>query len=161
MYISDRLERLTKRLVKEQGVFPEVNKKKGTDKFIYFSDGTSSQYKNKKNFVNITDHEKDFDIEGESHFFGSCHGKNTGDGVGGTTKREMFHFCKQHIQGITNCLVKKEEIDHHDEKVAKEFNRCRRIVGTRQFHRFHDIAANKIRCYFASESNKFEDHLTA
>ncbi|KAF2890186.1 hypothetical protein ILUMI_15987 [Ignelater luminosus] len=154
MYISDRLERLTKQLVKEQGIFPEVNKKKGTEKFVYFSDGTSSQYKNKKNFVNITDHEKDFDIGAESHFFGSCHGKNTGDGVGGTTKREV-------TRGITYCLVKKEEIDHRDEKVAEEFNRCRRIVGTRQFHRFHDIAANKLRCYFASESNKFEDHLTA
>ncbi|KAF2892873.1 hypothetical protein ILUMI_13299 [Ignelater luminosus] len=106
----------------------------------------------------------------------SRYDKNACDGVGGTTKCEViraslqrtvrnqilnvdqiFNFYKEHIKGIIYFLVKKEEIDHHAEKLAQRFNRCRRIVGTRQFHTSHAIAANKIRSYFTSESNKFED----
>ena len=41
----------------------------------YFSDGAASQYKNKKNLINLTHHFEDFDIEAEWHFFATSHGK--------------------------------------------------------------------------------------
>lgn len=66
-----------------KNVAPDVKK------IVYFSDGASSQYKNKKNFVNVCHHLSDFCVEPEWNFFASCHGKNACDGIGGTTKRAV------------------------------------------------------------------------
>lgn len=37
-------------------------------KIIYFSDGASAQYKNRKNFINLSHHMQDFNIAAEWHF---------------------------------------------------------------------------------------------
>lgn len=148
-------------------------------KIIYFSDGSGSQYKNKKNFTNICKHKCDFGVEGEWHFFASCHGKNSCDGVGGTTKRvvtraslqrpkdgqilnvdQLFTFCNEHITGITYFLIKKEAIENHAATLDERFNKCQRVVGTRKFHKFQAISENEIRCYLTSDTDKFEDHVT-
>ena len=57
-------------------------------KVYYFTDGAAAQYKNKKNFVNLAFHVKDFIIEAERHFFATAHGKGAPDGLGGTLKRQ-------------------------------------------------------------------------
>ncbi|XP_063223012.1 uncharacterized protein LOC134531252 [Bacillus rossius redtenbacheri] len=86
---------------------------------IYFSDGSSSQYKNKKNLINVCHHKNDFGLSAEWNFFATSHGKNACDGVGGTTKREvtkaslqrtvkdhilspedMYMYCTQTIKGM-------------------------------------------------------------
>jgi hypothetical protein len=104
-------------------VAPEVKK------IIYFSDGCSGQYKNRKNFSNICHHKTDFDIECEWNFFASSHGKNACDGIGVTTKRavnqaslkrpynnqiltaeEMYKICLDNISGIHFIFVTSEEI---------------------------------------------------
>ena len=54
---------------------PHVNK------IIYFSDGASSQYKNKKKFMNLCQHKNDFRLDAEWNFFATSHGKNACDGV--------------------------------------------------------------------------------
>ena len=56
------------------------------DKIYYFSDGATSQYKNKSNFVNFCHHTADFFTEAEFNFFASYHGKNAWDGTGSTVK---------------------------------------------------------------------------
>ena len=56
-------------------------------KIYYFSDGAASQYKNRKNFINLCFHEADFGISAEWHFSATSHGKGACDGVGGTVKR--------------------------------------------------------------------------
>lgn len=48
---------------------------KDINKIIYFSDGASGQYKNKKNFINLTHHFEDFKMAVEWHFFPTSHGK--------------------------------------------------------------------------------------
>ena len=53
----------------------------------YFSDGAASQYKNRKNFINLCHHEEDFGVHAEWHFFATSHGKGPCDGLGGTIKR--------------------------------------------------------------------------
>ena len=53
----------------------------------YFTDGSGAQYKNKKNFANLSAHVQDFQLEAEWNFFASCHRKNACDGLGGTIKR--------------------------------------------------------------------------
>ena len=55
-------------------------------KIIYFSDGAASQYKNRKNFINLCHHEEDFGISAEWHFSATAHGKGTCDGLGGAVK---------------------------------------------------------------------------
>ena len=62
---------------------------KNLRKVYYFTDGASSQYKNrKKNFVNLAFHMQDFNLEAEWHFFATSHGKGPCDGLGGTIKHE-------------------------------------------------------------------------
>jgi len=56
-------------------------------KIYYFSDGAASQYKNRKNFVNLCLHNHDFGIKAEWHFSATSHGKGACDGLGGTVKR--------------------------------------------------------------------------
>ena len=56
-------------------------------KITYFSDGAASQYKNRKNFVNLCCHKNDFGVSAEWHFSATSHGKGACDGLGGTVKR--------------------------------------------------------------------------
>jgi hypothetical protein len=56
-------------------------------KIVYFSDGSAAQYKNRRNLLKITYHNKDFGEPAEWHFFATSHGKSACDGVGGTLKR--------------------------------------------------------------------------
>ncbi|KAL5476040.1 hypothetical protein EMCRGX_G025942 [Ephydatia muelleri] len=55
-----------------------LNNSMDVTKVLYFSDGASAQYKNKKNFVF---HIKDFNMEAEWHFFATAHGKGGCDGI--------------------------------------------------------------------------------
>lgn len=56
-------------------------------KLIYFTDGCSGQYKNRKNFLNLYFHKIDFGYEAEWHFHATAHAKGPYDGIGGTLKR--------------------------------------------------------------------------
>ena len=56
-------------------------------KVIYFSDGAASHYKNRKNFINLANHEADFGMPADWHFFATSHVKGPCDGVGGALKR--------------------------------------------------------------------------
>jgi len=54
--------------------------------FEYFSDGCSGQHKNYKNFLNLTYHKHDFDVDASWVFFATSHGKSPCDGIGGMVK---------------------------------------------------------------------------
>ncbi len=100
-------------------------------KIIYFSDGAASQYKNRKNFLNLCNHEQDFGVKAEWHFSATSHGKGACDGVGGTVKRlaaraslqrpydqqimtpfQLFEWSSKNIQGTVfnycNCTEYEE-----------------------------------------------------
>ena len=51
------------------------------EKVYYLSDGAASQYKYKKNFVNLPFHMEDFKLPAEWHFFATAHGKGPYDGL--------------------------------------------------------------------------------
>lgn len=97
---------------------------------MFFSDGATSEYKNKKNFINVCQHENDFVLIAEWNFFATSHGQNSCDGIGGTTKREvtrtsmqrpyndqiltpqdMFKYCNEKITRIKYFFVSAEEIN--------------------------------------------------
>ena len=50
---------------------------------IYFLDGAASHYKNRKDFINLANHEAYFWMPADWHFFATSHGKGPCDGVGG------------------------------------------------------------------------------
>lgn len=180
--ISDNLEHNTaavhtfqKYFIEEvQNVLPTVQK------IIYFSDGASSQYKNKKNFINICYHKTDFGVDCEWNFFASSHGKNACDGIGGTTKRavaraslqrpysnqiltpeEMYRFCSENISGIQFIYVSAEECKTNSVQLQKRFEACKTIPQTRSYHRFVPISPSCIRCFYYSQSETFTDHSTS
>ena len=50
-------------------------------KFVYFSDGAGSQYKNYKAFSNLCHHESNFGLNAEWNFFGTSHRKSPSGGI--------------------------------------------------------------------------------
>ena len=126
-------------LLKEK--FPGVVK-------YYFSDGAAGQYKNKKNFVNLANHEKDFGVLAEWHFFATSHGKGPCDGVGGTIKRlaayaslqgrqisspkELYDWAISNVKGIIFSFTIKEE--HAEEATLLND----RFVGLKPFQE-HEV----------------------
>lgn len=145
-------------------------------KIIYFSDGASSQYKNRKNFSNLCNHKSDFNVDAEWNFFATAHGKNACDGVGGTTKREtaraslqrpykqqiltpqqFFEFCDKNLSGIKYMFVGAEEVEQNERDLKKRFDECCAIPHARERHRFVPINKNIMRCYRTSASKTYED----
>ena len=137
---------------------------------MYFSDGCSAQYKNRKNLCH---HFVDFNVPAECHFFATSHGKTTADGVAGTLKRlatktslqhpdgnqilnakQLFDFAVREIKGISFCYVTSNE---HREKVdllRDRFDRSIAIPGTQKFHNFKPIDASTIEVKNYSTSSK-------
>lgn len=120
---------------------------------FYFSDGAVSQYKNRKNFLNIAHHEVDFGISAEWHFFATSHGKGPCDGVGGTVKRlaaraslqrpysdhittpaELFTWIKQNIAGIDTVFVSQQEVKQEATVLNDRLSSALTVGGTHQLH---------------------------
>ena len=127
-------------------------------KVIYFSDGAASQYKNRKNFINLANHEADFGMPADWHFFATSHGKGPCDGVGGTVKRlaaraslqrpydnqiqtalQLFQWAKDNIKSIHFAYATSEEILENGRKLAQRFLTSKAIEGTQKLHAFVSI----------------------
>src|SRR5258705_11209492 len=128
------------------------------EKIYYFSDGAASQYKNSKNFSNLRQHDKDFGVAAEWHFFGTSHGKNACDGVGGTVKRlatrasiqmttgapiptakDLFAWAEKNITGIQFFLVGDEEIRENEQYPSPRLSRAKAVRGYRSMHCFKPL----------------------
>ena len=97
-------------------------------KVYYFTDGAAAQYKNKKNFVNLAFHVKDYMIEAEWHFFATAHGKGAPDGIGGTLKRQAARASLQRpLDGqsrrLSSCMngPKKRSYQHLNMSIRLKF----------------------------------------
>lgn len=131
-------------------------------KIIYFSDGSGAQYKNKKNFVNLTYHKKDFGLTAEWHFFPTSHGKGACDGLGGTLKRlaartslqrtsnpiqtpkQLFEWAAASLPNITSRYVTNAEYEEEERKLEARFRKAITVKGTLKFHCIIPIAENKV-----------------
>jgi len=179
--ISDHLHHNTttvytfqQHLIREIKIIPNI------EMVVYFSDGASSQYKNKKNFVNVCQHRNDYGVEAEWNFFASSHGKNSCDGIGGTTKREvrraslqrpytdqilttqdMFKYCRDNITGVKYIYVSSAEIERMETTLTERFEYCLPVKGTRGYHRYVPLSNNQIRCFVTSKGSSFDDHQTS
>ncbi|CAH0550783.1 unnamed protein product [Brassicogethes aeneus] len=130
-------------------------------KITYFSDGASAQYKNKKNFANLTHHVKDFGLAAEWHFFPTSHGKGACDGLGGTLKRlaartslqrvsnpiqtpeELFEWASESLPNISVTFVKNHEYDEAKKKLEIRFTKAVTVKGTLSYHCIIPITEKK------------------
>lgn len=143
---------------------------------IYFSDGASGQYKNRKNFVNLSHHQHDFGHKAEWHFFATSHGKGPCDGIGGTTKslvskaslqrvtenhiltqEDMFKFCEQNIVGIHYIFVSELKVQETEEFLVNRFDSCIRILNTRRYHSYIPLNVHTLRVRETSTSEHYID----
>lgn len=132
------------------------------NKIIYFSDGASAQYKNKKNFINLCHHEKDFSITAEWHFFPTSHAKGPCDGLGGTLKRlasrtslqrinnpiqtpqDLFSWANESLPNIAYRFVTNKEYDEEEKILETRFKKAITIKGTLGFHCIIPLSKNKL-----------------
>ena len=124
-------------------------------KIVYFSDGAASQYKNRKNFINLCHHEADFNVSAEWHFSATSHGKGACDGLGGTVKRlaakaslqrpyeeqimtplQLYQWSSSNIPGISFDFSSVEEYEVEKTTLEARFDNCQTIAGTRRLHCF-------------------------
>ena len=146
-------------------------------KVIYFSDGAASQYKNRKNFVNLCNHQADFGVSAEWHFSATSHGKGACDGLGGTVKRlatkaslqrpykeqimtplQLFQWASASICGVTFDYVSVEEYESEKQNLETRFDSCRTIPGTRRLHCFIPQSQDTLvtKRYSASSSSQVQ-----
>ena len=124
-------------------------------KIIYFSDGAASQYKNRKNFINLCHHESDFGVDAEWHFSATSHGKGACDGVGGTVKRlaaraslqrpyedqimtplQLYEWALKNIPGVIFNYCRTEEYEEEKAYLEDRFEKAHTITGTRKLHSY-------------------------
>lgn len=123
-------------------------------KIFYFSDGSSAQYKNKKNFINLIYHEDDFGVKAEWHFFATSHGKGPCDGLGGTIKRlaarasltkiyepinnahVFFSWVKTNVKNVNTEFFTSAQYNQNFIKLQDRFNKAKVIPGTLGYHSF-------------------------
>lgn len=129
--------------------FPQV------ESLHYFSDGCAGQYKNCKNFLNLCNHQQDFNIKACWSFFATSHGKSPCDGIGGTVKRlltreslqtgsknvitsveRVMEFCQSRIEKISFYLLRKEHLSVCRQNLESRFSQAKTVPGTRSFHCF-------------------------
>lgn len=117
-------------------------------KIYYFSDGCAAQYKNKKNFLNLTYHKDDFGFDAEWHFFATGHGKGPCDGIGGSVKRlasrsslqrigrelildalALYNFSVKALPSISFTFTTIEEHEAHQRLLEKRLSYAKTIPG--------------------------------
>lgn len=145
-------------------------------KIIYYSDGAGSQYKNRKNFLNVCLHEHDYGIPAEWHFFASYHGKGPCDGLGGTLKRgaaraslqrpydnqiltpiDLYNWAQIGVPNISTVFVSQEEILEMENSLKSRFSGIKTISGTRGYHCFIPASTGTIIVKTVSDSIRREE----
>lgn len=147
----------------------EYIKKEYSDakKIIFFTDGAGSQYKNKKNFLNMCLFQKDFGLMIIWNFFATAHGKSPCDALGGAFKRRVRTYNMQHpTKGLDSASsLFKWTQDNKDGKTEfifcslDEYNafhtnlnngrfdrKIKTVTGTQSFHSFKPLTETTIEC---------------
>ncbi|XP_046591732.1 uncharacterized protein LOC124293708 [Neodiprion lecontei] len=142
-------------------------------KMIYFTDGASAQYKNKSNFINLTHHFDDFNVEAEWHFFATSHGKSPCDGIGGTVKRfaaraslqrpnenhiltprQLFEWSVSALKNITFDFCSNTAHEEDEKLLKPRLNQTITVEGTRRFHSFLPLSIKTVECRVYSSSDE-------
>lgn len=154
-----------------------LKKKFSIHKVFYYSDGAASQYKNRKNFINLCHHEADFGVPAEWHFSATSHGKGACDGVGGTVKRlaaraslqrpydqqimtprQLFDWSAENVPATFFQYCSLDDYKREAIFLEERFKQARTIPGTRKLHSFTPVSKTIIstKQYSSSCSSKEE-----
>lgn len=128
-------------------------KKENLIRIHYFTDGVASQYKNRKNFVNLAFHKQDFGLEATWNFFATSHGKSPCDGLGGTLKRlaskaslqrpldnqiltpkDLYDWASQSMKTVNVLWVPDSAVTAERQSLSSCYETARSIPKTRQYH---------------------------
>ena len=142
----------------------------------YFSDGAASQYKNRKNFINLCHHEEDFGIPAQWHFSATSHGKGACDGLGGTVKRlaaraslqrpydeqvmtarQLFEWASSNIPAVFFEYCSTEDYKIEQTHLEERFQRTQTIPGTRKLHSFVPVSKHTVKTRVYSSSSLFKE----
>lgn len=136
------LTKIVENIQNEYGQFKNI--------FI-FSDGSSSQFKNKFIIHSLSDFKIQFGCDTiEWNYFATSHGKGAVDGVGAVIKRKIWHltktkniclngaldFCRcaqEHIQGIKSLYVEESQIKISP-GIAEKWDNLPNLTGIRKLH---------------------------
>lgn len=142
------------------------------ERIIFFSDGAGGQYKNKKNFFNISQYKEKYGIDVEWHCFATSHGKSPCDGVGGTFKRnarresirrtdnhiltskDLYDWACQNESSMVFMHCSEEEYENTKAELIGKYNSLKRIDGTQQLHSFKPTAEGEFEVRKYSECQK-------
>ena len=135
----------------------------------YFTDGAAAQYKNKKNFVNLAFHAKDFMIEAEWHICATAHGKGPCDGIGGTLKRQaararpydgqiqtpkqLYEWAKEAILSTAFEYVDKTEVLSEQDLLRERLESSVTIEGTHSYHAYYPLDGSTMKLQVKEYSN--------
>ena len=112
----------------------------------------------------------DFALKCEWHFFASCHGKSSCDGIGAIIKRsvakaslqrvfqqqiltpeDMFEYCNENLnKKIKFFYTRYDEIQAVSNTLQERFSKSIQIPGTRKSHDFVPLDENKIKAFTLS-----------
>ena len=163
------LQQILTNYIKEK--FPSI-------KFLeYFSDGCSGQYKNFKNFLNLTHHYQDFNFKASWSFFATSHGKSPCNGIGGMIKRKVtqaslkhptqnqilsteavYAYCKKEIESVNFFMISKETLQSTREFLQRRYAAASTVPGTRSFHHFESDSIGILKFKHVSDDTRFAGH---
>ncbi|KYM95059.1 hypothetical protein ALC62_14305, partial [Cyphomyrmex costatus] len=141
------------------------------NEIFYFSDGSGAQHKNKKNFVNLYYHKRDFNVMAELHFFATLHGKGPCDGLGGVIKRlaakaslqnvndpintpeKFFLWVNKNIVNINTKFFSIQEYKTEMLELEDRFRKAKMIPGTLKHHSFIPRKNGKIEIKITSSAS--------
>ena len=146
----------------------------GLKKIHYWSDGCAAQYKNRFNFVNICSHHDDFEVECDWHFFGTSHGKNSCDGIGGTVKRAtareslarthhgqiltaqaLYDFLSEKfVSDIRFLFVSSDRVKEATESLKERFSKAVTVKGTQSYHKFSPVEESSLMAFELSSASQ-------
>ena len=137
-----------------------------------FSDGPSSQFKQKFLFSNLHLWEQDHGVKIQWNFFATSHGKGPVDGLGGSVKRSVWRHVKSGMSHIENAkeyatvakernpkihieyVAQAEIIDKKPSLDANWLNVCT-VPGTQQLHCIVPCGRDKLLVAETSDADSF------
>lgn len=146
-------------------------------KVVYFTNGAASQYKNRKNFINLTHHREHFSCDAEWHFFATSHGKGPCDGIGGVLKRlaacaslqrpydnqivntrDLYNWATANCEDIHVKFCCKEDYVAEEAILQPRFDKTVTVRGTQKLHAVIPLADHLVRTRIFSLSEEFSEH---
>ena len=142
----------------------------------YFSDGCAAQYKNKKNFINLCCHEKDFGVYAEWHFYAMSHGKGPCDGLAGRVKclvaraslqrpysdqimtpLQLYTWCIENIKACDFEYCNTSQYNEETKLLQERFSKSCTISGTTGLHAFIPINTTRLKTKIYSHADNFQE----